>query len=158
MSSWFCHQDNVYLMEQTGKCSFLFYCLGRLMKNRHTFVFVWWRLFLVGRFSITISLLAVGLLIFPVFLESVSIACVFLGICPSHVRNQIYWKQRSCFSFIFILPHFFNQVSSSVLSLIPDLVIWIISLFLLVSLAQGLLIFQRRAFGFTDFLYCFSVL
>ena len=112
----------------------------------------------MGRFLITNSSLAVPLRIFPVFLESVSIACVFLGICPSQVSNQIYWKQRSYFSFIFILPHFFNKVSSTVLSLIPDLVIWITSLFFLVSLAQGLLIFQRTTFGFTNYLYCFSVL
>ena len=74
----------------------------------------------MGRFLITDSLLVVGLLLFPVFLESVSIACVFLGICPFHVSNPIFGKQCSYFSFILILPHFFNKVSSSVPSLIPD--------------------------------------
>lgn len=72
MSSWFCRQDNVYLMEQTGKCSFLFYCFGKVNEEQAYFCLCLVEAFLVGRFSITISLLAVGLLIFPVFLESVS--------------------------------------------------------------------------------------
>ena len=60
----------------------------------------------MGRFLITDSLLVVGLLLFPVFLESVSIACVFLGICPFHVSNPIFWETVFIFFFYFNFASF----------------------------------------------------
>lgn len=114
------------------------------------------RLFFLGKFLITNSLLIIGLLIFPVFLESVSGVCVFLGICKFHVSYLLYWKQLFTLFLCFYFTFYFCKVGSNVPSFSSDSSNLSL-LLLLVRLAKVLsilLIFQGTNFWF----HCFSLL
>lgn len=75
-------------------------------------------LVLFGRFLIAdlITLLVMGLLRFPIFLESVSVICVFLGICQFHL-----WLSNLLAFGVFIVcltSYFFTPGSNGVFTLL----------------------------------------